>query len=98
MCTFQAFQWSVRAIHELSPCVNVRVTIDTLSQAAKACVIKREFNKAGLLVRQAVYLARETYGSAHPKFADTLLAYGFYLLNSDSIKHSVMIYEVSESY
>lgn len=89
----EAYKWSVAAIGELCPHVSTRVTIDTLSQAAKACVVKREFSKAGLLVRQAVYLARETYGSAHPKFADTLLDYGFYLLNSDSIKQSVMIYE-----
>lgn len=89
----EAFRWSIEALKELNPSVSPRITIDTLSQAAKACVVKREFTQADLLVRQAVYLAREAFGPEHPKFADTLQDYGFYLLNSDSIRHSVHVYE-----
>ncbi|XP_075220244.1 protein interacting with APP tail-1 isoform X2 [Lycorma delicatula] len=88
----EAFRWSVEALKELGPGVSPRVMIDSLSQAAKACVVKREFTKADLLVRQAVCLAREAFGPDHPKFADTLQDYGFYLLNSDSIRHSVHVY------
>jgi len=89
----EAFKWSMQAINELNERCSPRVTIEALSQASKACIVKREFVKAGELVRQAVYLARDIYGPEHPKFADTLLDYGFYLLNNDCIKQSVAIYE-----
>ncbi|KAL1132475.1 hypothetical protein AAG570_010430 [Ranatra chinensis] len=89
----QAYKWSVDAVMELGPHTCPRVMVDTLSQASKACVVKREFRKASVLVRQAVYLAREIFGDKHPKFADTLLDYGYCLLNSDSIKDSVTVYE-----
>ncbi|XP_054287925.1 amyloid protein-binding protein 2-like [Macrosteles quadrilineatus] len=89
----EAFKWSMQAIQELNEHCSPRVTIEALSQASKACIVKREFVKAGELVRQAVHLARDIYGPQHPKFADTLLDYGFYLLNNDCIKQSVAIYE-----
>jgi len=89
----EAYKWSMQAVHQLNEQCGSRVTIETLSQASKACIVKREFVKAGTLVRQAVYLAREIYGTSHPKFADTLIDFGFYLLNSDCVKQSVNIYE-----
>lgn len=89
----EAYNWSVKSIRELGPYVCKRMTVEALSQASKACVVKREFSKAVALVRQAVYLARESFGTKHPKYADTLLDYGFYLLNSDSMKDSVTVYE-----
>lgn len=91
---YQAYKWSVAAIKELTPDSPPKVIIDTLSQASKACVLKREFSKANVLTRQAVHLARETFGDSHPKYADTLLDYGFYLLSSDSMKDAVTVYEV----
>lgn len=57
-------------------------------------MVKRDFARAGLLIRLAVYLARETFGLKHPKYSDALIDYGFYLLNVDSIAHSVKIYKV----
>lgn len=38
---------------------------------------------------------REHFGHKHPKYSDTLLDYGFYLLNVDNICQSVVIYQVS---
>ncbi|KAL3227929.1 hypothetical protein MRX96_003870 [Rhipicephalus microplus] len=35
---------------------------------------------------------REHFGREHPKTADTLLDYGFYLLNTDSVSQSVRVY------
>lgn len=58
-------------------------------------MVKREFQKAGLLIKQAVYLAREIFDTDHPKYSDVLIDYGFYLLNSDSIVNSVSIYKVN---
>lgn len=84
----------MEAIRELTEQCSPRVMIEAMSQAGKACIVKRDFAKASVLVRQAVYLARDVFGPNHPKFADTLLDYGFYLLNSDCVKQSVAIYEV----
>ncbi|RZF36597.1 hypothetical protein LSTR_LSTR010708 [Laodelphax striatellus] len=89
----ESYRWSIAAIKQLDASVSARITIDTMCQASRACVLKREFTKAGLLVRQAVSLARDTFGAKHLRFADTLHDYGFYLMNSDSIKDSVRVYE-----
>ncbi|XP_015112577.1 amyloid protein-binding protein 2 [Diachasma alloeum] len=91
----QAYRWSVAALRELKPTVPARITIDVLRQAAKSCVVKREFQKAGLLIRQAVYLAREVFDTHHPKYCDVLIDYGFYLLNYDSIVNSVSVYKTA---
>ncbi|KAF6207038.1 hypothetical protein GE061_018276 [Apolygus lucorum] len=88
-----AYEWSAMAVQELSPNSCSRVTVETLSQASKSCVVKREFRLAQALVRLAVYLAGETFGHQHLKYADALRDYGFYLLNSDSMKDSVTVYQ-----
>ncbi|KAG8122619.1 hypothetical protein E2320_018101 [Naja naja] len=67
---------------EISVGLPVKVVVDVLRQASKACVVKREFKKAEQLIKHAVYLAREHFGAKHPKYSDTLLDYGFYLLNT----------------
>lgn len=80
---------------QLNPSLPPRVIIDVLRQVAKSCVVKREFQKAGLLIRQAVYLAREIFSTGHPKYSDVLTDYGFYLLNYDCIVNSVSVYKVN---
>jgi len=91
---FQAYKWSNAALQQLVPNLAVGVVIDVLRQASKACVVKRKFQRAALLIKQAVARAIDTYGFKHPKYADTLLDFGFYLLNYDSISHSVTVYNV----
>ena len=49
-----------------------KLSIDVLRQASKYCVVKREFVKAELLVKQAVCLAKEVYGTSHSKYVDCL--------------------------
>ena len=44
-----------------------RIMIDVLRQASKACVVRRQFSKAKILIQEAVLLARETYGEQHLK-------------------------------
>jgi len=61
---------------------------------AKSCVVKREFKRAGLLARQAVCLTKDVFDKDHPKYSDSLLDFGFFLLNFDSIRQSVVVYEV----
>ena len=39
-------------------------------------MVKREFSKAELLVKQAVSLAKSGYGDSHPKYADCLVDFG----------------------
>ena len=69
-----------------------KTMIDVLRQASKACVVKRLFAKAELLIQAAVSMAREVFGTSHPKYADCLVDYGFYLLNVDSIRKSLQAY------
>ncbi|CAH0715257.1 unnamed protein product, partial [Brenthis ino] len=88
-----AHRWSMLALQLLTPHTPVKITIEVLRACGKACVVKRRFSEAGLLVRQGVALARAAFGAAHPRYAAALLDYGFYLLNVDSITHSVAVYE-----
>ncbi|CAK1551353.1 unnamed protein product [Leptosia nina] len=88
-----AYSWGMRALSLLTPDTPPKITIEVLRACGTACVVKRRFRSAGLLVRQAVALARQAFGPHHPRYADALLDYGFYLLNIDSITHSVQVYE-----
>ncbi|XP_043264373.1 amyloid protein-binding protein 2 isoform X1 [Colletes gigas] len=89
----QDYRWSVAALKQLKPTLPARVTIDALRQAAKSCVMKREFQKASLLIRQALYLARQVFDTDHPVYSNVLTDYGFYLLNFDNIGNSVTMYK-----
>lgn len=80
---------------QLKPTQHARVIIDVLKQAGKSCALKREFQKADLLIRQALYLAKEVFGTNHLVYSNVLTDYAFYLLNFDSINNSVTIYKVS---
>ncbi|XP_064234506.1 amyloid protein-binding protein 2 isoform X1 [Aotus nancymaae] len=91
----QAYKWCIEAMKEITAGLPVKVVVDVLRQASKACVVKREFKKAEQLIKHAVYLARDHFGSKHPKYSDTLLDYGFYLLNVDNICQSVAIYQAA---
>ncbi|XP_059052071.1 amyloid protein-binding protein 2 [Achroia grisella] len=88
-----AHAWSMRALALLDDWTPPKITVEVLRACGKACVVKRRFGPAGLLVRQAVALARAHFGPHHPRYAAALLDYGFYLLNIDSITHSVAVYE-----
>ncbi|XP_077995215.1 amyloid protein-binding protein 2-like [Glandiceps talaboti] len=91
----EAFKVCVQSLQEITPCMPVKAVIDVLRQASKACVVKREFKNAEMLIKHSVFLARENFGTRHPKYADTLLDYGFYLLNVDSISQSVIVYQTA---
>lgn len=95
---FQACKWSSLAVQQLTPNSCARVTVEALRQASKSCVVKREFCLAEAHIRLAVYLAHESFGQQHPRYADALRDYGFFLLNSDSMKDSVTVYQVSIEY
>ena len=41
-----------------------------------------------------LYICRQHYGDQHPIYADSLVDYGFYLLNVDSVNSAVKIYQV----
>lgn len=79
-------------------CLHDRVAIPTviqvLRQAAKVCVVRRDFVKAKYLMHQALARAEQHYGSGYYKLAGLLLDFGFYLLNSDHIEQSVSVYQV----
>ncbi|XP_036341708.1 amyloid protein-binding protein 2-like isoform X1 [Rhagoletis pomonella] len=85
--------WSSIAMRHLEESTPERIAVDVLRQGAKACVVKRDFQRANLLISQATYRARKTFGAQHQKYADSLLDYGFFLLNVDSVYQSVIVYK-----
>ncbi|KAL8576087.1 hypothetical protein ACOMHN_001437 [Nucella lapillus] len=93
----EAFKACFSALRELNSSVTVRTVVDVLRQCAKACVVKREFKKAEVLIKLAVHQAREQFGIEHPKYADALLDYGFFLLNVDAISSAVTVYQLALS-
>lgn len=52
LSTSQAYSWSVKALQSLVANFPKPPLIDVLRQSAKACVLKREFKKARLLIKQ----------------------------------------------
>lgn len=88
-----SYDWSCRALTYLKENAPEKIAIDVLRQAAKACVVKRKFQCANLLIKQAVARARKVFGESHLKYSDTLMDYGFFLLNVDSTTKSVNVYQ-----
>lgn len=99
-----ALEWSVKALEQMikggdgGQMVEPRLQIDILRQCAKACVVKREFHKAELLIKEAVYLARDVYGAKSVKYGDALLDFGYYLLNRDSVQQAIAVYRVRKKF
>ncbi|XP_054707927.1 amyloid protein-binding protein 2-like isoform X2 [Uloborus diversus] len=91
----EAHNWSLQALKALNSSLDPVEIINVLRQASKACVLKRQFKKAGVLIKQAMLLVRRTYGNRGLLMANTLSDYGFYLLNIDSISHSVRVYQTA---
>ncbi|XP_075154367.1 protein interacting with APP tail-1 [Haematobia irritans] len=85
--------WSVVAMRNLEETTPERIAIDVLRQAGKACVVKRDYQRANILICQAKSRAKKAFGPNHQKYADTLLDYGFFLLNIDSPYQSVNVYK-----
>lgn len=88
-----SYEWSCRALQFLKQGTPDKITVDVLRQAAKSCVVKRKFQSANMLIKQAVARARKAFGTSHLKYSDALLDYGFFLLNVDSITRSVNVYK-----
>lgn len=88
-----AYTWSLEAVKLLSKDLPPKVIIDVLRQSSKACVVRRQFAKAEILIQEAVIQARNIYGEAHAKYADCLVDYGFYLLNVDCVARSLQAYQ-----
>ncbi|XP_029710639.2 amyloid protein-binding protein 2-like [Aedes albopictus] len=87
-----SYRWSIRALRHISKKTPDKITVDVLRQVAKSCVVKRQFQLASMLIKQAVCRAQNSFGTSHQKYADALLDYGFFLLNVDSIANSVAVY------
>ncbi|XP_039248909.2 amyloid protein-binding protein 2-like [Styela clava] len=93
----KAYRWSIEALSMLKhPGVHSQTTaIDVLRLGSRACVVKRQFAAAERLVRHAVILSRDVFGTNHPKYSSTLLDYGFYLLNVDNVSQSQKAYQAA---
>lgn len=88
-----SYEWSSKALNHLRRDTPDRISVDVLRQAAKSCVVKRKFQSANLLVKQALAIAKHAFGEHHQKYSDTLIDYGFFLLNVDSINRCVNVYK-----
>ena len=60
------YTWAMDAVKLLSSTIPPKLTIDVLRQASKSCVVKREFSKAELLVKQAVSTPLTSYSFSVP--------------------------------
>lgn len=89
-----AYSWTRKALKHLNEDLPPRVVVNVLRHASKACVAKRRFAQASLLIKEAVCLATHLYedGDTHPGYADCLMDYGYYLLHSDNIQESAQVY------
>uniref|UniRef100_A0A3Q1AYP9 Amyloid beta precursor protein (cytoplasmic tail) binding protein 2 n=1 Tax=Amphiprion ocellaris TaxID=80972 RepID=A0A3Q1AYP9_AMPOC len=76
----EAYRWCIEAMKEITPGLPVKVIVDVLRQASKACVVKREFRKAEQLIKHAVFLASDR----QPKCAHVL-----HILTALDIRQSV---------
>ncbi|KAL4702628.1 hypothetical protein ACJJTC_013049, partial [Scirpophaga incertulas] len=85
----RAHAWGLRALRLLTPRSPLRITLEACRACGKACVVKRRFREAGLLVRRAAALAPRRSAAA----ALARLDLAFFLLNVDCIPHSVAGYE-----
>ncbi|KAL0882831.1 hypothetical protein ABMA27_016371 [Loxostege sticticalis] len=61
-----AHRWSLRAQRLLTRYTPVKITVEVVRACGKACVVKRRFGAAGLVVRHAVGLARAAFRHAAP--------------------------------
>ncbi|GIY74988.1 amyloid protein-binding protein 2 [Caerostris darwini] len=89
----EAYSWSNAALDELKSYLTPRVLIRVLCIASKAYVMKNKLHPAEFLIKHAVEIARKTFGVHSLVYAETLLYYGDYLLHSDVINHSVIVYQ-----
>lgn len=89
----ESYRWIKEAIRCLHEKISTPTVIQVLRQAAKVCVIKRDFVKAKYLMHQTLAMAEQHYGSGYYKLAGLLRDFGFYLLYSDHIEQSVRVYQ-----
>ncbi|XP_011865090.1 PREDICTED: amyloid protein-binding protein 2-like [Vollenhovia emeryi] len=96
----KAYGWSKAALKKLNPTLSKETIVDILRQAAKSRMMSAQQHslvsqKAGLLIKEAVYLARETFGTDHPKYSNVLIDYGCFLMRTDSKNHIITIYRTA---
>merc|ERR1719295_1644244 len=88
-----SYHWSMKAVGLLHKDLSPKIIVDVLRTASKSCVVRGMFAKAKLLIEEAVLLAKEVYTEFHPKYADCLMDFGFYLQNSDGASASIQAYK-----
>jgi len=89
----EAYETALVATAALSPNLPYKVIVDSLRQTAKTSIIKRLFKQAGVLIRNATLITKQIVGQNHPKYAECLVDYGFFLLNVDAVAASVKAYQ-----
>uniref|UniRef100_T1KDR3 MalT-like TPR region domain-containing protein n=2 Tax=Tetranychus urticae TaxID=32264 RepID=T1KDR3_TETUR len=99
----EAYMWSCRALKHISNQTPRISLIEILLTAGRSCVVKRDFESADYLLRQALLAASEQFNinekcdfsdisRFHPIVGDLLIAMGYYYHNIDSVTQSVRLY------
>ncbi|XP_050304147.1 amyloid protein-binding protein 2 [Anthonomus grandis grandis] len=90
----ESYEWAIKGLKLLPTGLPNRTILEVLRQSSKACVIKRKFMQADLLITQAKNLGEMLHNQKRlPTFSNILMDYGFFLLNSDAVSESVSVYE-----
>ena len=87
-----AFKFCTLAVSRLTENLPPKVIIDVLRTASRTYVVKQQYSKAAVMIQTAVVMSMETWTDSHPKTADALVDYGFYLMNIDEIEKSQKVY------
>ena len=58
ICPFQAYKYCCHALRDINMGLPAKAVVDVVRQCAKACVVKREFKKADMLVKFAVQFSK----------------------------------------
>ncbi|CAL1269613.1 unnamed protein product [Larinioides sclopetarius] len=89
----EAYRWSNKAIMQLDSTVSHRDLVKILRIGSKSCVVKKQFQQAEFLIKQAVQRTRERFGDRSLIYAATLIDYGYFLLHTDATGHAIEVYQ-----
>uniref|UniRef100_H2T0V3 Amyloid beta precursor protein (cytoplasmic tail) binding protein 2 n=1 Tax=Takifugu rubripes TaxID=31033 RepID=H2T0V3_TAKRU len=92
----EAYRWCIEAMKEITPGLPVKVVVDVLRSDRECNLLWWGLSPFVIRPCHGCFVSsREHFGHKHPKYSDTLLDYGFYLLNVDNICQSVAIYQTA---
>ncbi|XP_021710922.1 amyloid protein-binding protein 2-like [Aedes aegypti] len=84
-------RWTLKALELISETTKAEIIIEFLQLKALYLFRTRHNDTANLVIRQAIYRARQTFGHHHRRYADTLYTYGVSLLRTNCCWNAIQI-------